>query len=66
PTYQSLNPFERQLDELSFAKGNPFLQPQYTNNVKLSHTYKYRLTTSLSYSYIRNLSKEITDVTITQ
>ncbi|MEM6700803.1 MAG: outer membrane beta-barrel family protein, partial [Bacteroidota bacterium] len=66
PTYQSLNPFERQLDELSFAKGNPFLQPQYTNNVKLSHTYKYRLTTSLSYSYIRDFFAQITDVTITQ
>lgn len=61
PNYQSLNPFERQLDELSFAKGNPFLQPQYTNNVKLSHTYKYRLTTSLSYSYIRDFFAQITD-----
>ena len=25
PNYQSLNPFEYQLDELSFSKGNPFL-----------------------------------------
>jgi hypothetical protein len=38
PNYQSLNPFEYQLDELSFFKGNPFLKPQYTDNIKLSHT----------------------------
>jgi outer membrane receptor protein involved in Fe transport len=47
PNYQNLNPFENRIDELSFRKGNPFLQPQYTNNLKLSHTYKYRLTTFL-------------------
>lgn len=61
PNYQTLNPFESQIDELSFSKGNPFLQPQYTSNVKLSHTYKYRLTTSISYSYIRDFFANITD-----
>ncbi len=60
PNYQSLNPFEYKLDELSFSKGNPFLQPQYTNNVKLSHTYNYRLTTSLSYSYITDFFARVT------
>ncbi len=61
PNYQSLNPFEGQLDELSFQKGNPFLQPQYTNNVRLAHTYKYRLTTSISYSFISDFFAQITD-----
>lgn len=51
PNYQNLNPFEDKLNELEFQKGNPFLQPQYTDNIKLSHTYKYSLTTSLSYSF---------------
>ncbi|MEM7380978.1 MAG: TonB-dependent receptor [Bacteroidota bacterium] len=60
PNYQSLNPFEYQLDELSFSKGNPFLQPQYTNNFKLSHTYNYRLTTSLSYTYISDFFARVT------
>lgn len=63
PTYQALNPFEWQLDELTYQKGNAFLQPQYTNNLKLSHTYKYTLTTSLSYSYIRDVFAQITDTT---
>ncbi len=60
PNYQSLNPFEYVIDELSFSKGNPFLQPQYTDNVKFSHTYNYRLTTSLSYSYISDFFAQVT------
>jgi outer membrane receptor protein involved in Fe transport len=63
PTYQSLNPFEWQLDELTYQKGNAFLQPQYVDNLKLSHTYKYTLTTSLSYSYVRDFFAQITDTT---
>ncbi len=61
PNYQSLNPFEYQIDELSFSKGNPFLQPQYTDNIKLSHTYNYRLTTSISYSHISDFFAKVTD-----
>jgi iron complex outermembrane recepter protein len=60
PNYKSLNPFEMQLDELSFSRGNPFLQPQYTDNFKISHTYKYTLTTNLSYSFIKDFFAEVT------
>jgi len=61
PNYQSLNPFVYNIDELSFSQGNPFLQPQYTDNIKLSHTYKYTLTTSVSYSFIRDFSAQVTE-----
>lgn len=61
PSYQSLNPFEFQIDELSFQKGNPFLRPQYTTNLKINHTYKYTLNTSLSYSYIRDFFAQVTE-----
>ncbi|AXT19094.1 TonB-dependent receptor [Flavobacteriaceae bacterium AU392] len=61
PNYQDLNPFEYQIDELSFRRGNPFLQPQYINNVKLSHTYKYKLTTSFNYSYISDFFAQVTE-----
>ncbi|MCL6272561.1 TonB-dependent receptor family protein [Muricauda sp. 2012CJ35-5] len=60
PNYQSLNPFEFKFNELSFGKGNPFLQPQYTDNFKLSHTFNYRLTTSLGYSYISDFFARVT------
>ncbi|MFY0603493.1 MAG: TonB-dependent receptor [Flavobacteriaceae bacterium] len=62
PNYQSLNPFEYKIDELSSSQGNPFLQPQYTDNIKFSHTYKYTLNTSISYSFIRDYSAQITEV----
>jgi outer membrane receptor protein involved in Fe transport len=61
PNYQSLNPFVYNIDELTFSQGNPFLQPQYTDNIKLSHTYKYTLTTSVSYSFIRDFSAQVTE-----
>ena len=61
PNYRSLNPFEYNTDELSFRKGNPFLQPQYTDNIKLSHTFNYRLNTSLSYSFIKDFSAQVTE-----
>lgn len=61
PNYQSLNPFEYKIDELSFRRGNPFLQPQYTDNLKLSHTYNYRLNTSISYSFIKDFFAQVTE-----
>jgi hypothetical protein len=61
PDYQDLNPFEYKLDELSFRKGNPFLNPQYSDKVELSHTYKYTTTTSVSYSYTTDFFAQITD-----
>lgn len=62
PNYRSLNPFEVFTNELSSTKGNPLLQPQYTQNIKLTHTYKYTLNTSLSYSYITDFIAQINDV----
>ncbi len=61
PSYQSLNPFRNQMDQLSGNKGNPFLQPQYTDNVKLSHTYKYKLITSISYSFVSDFFAQVSE-----
>lgn len=61
PNYEDLNPFEHVLDELSFRKGNPFLQPQYTHNLRLGHTFKYTLNTALSYSYVKDFFAHVTD-----
>ncbi len=63
PSYGDLNPFEFKLDELSFARGNPFLQPQYTHSVSLTHTYKYVLNTSVSYSKTNDFFARISDST---
>lgn len=61
PGYQSLNPFESKLDELSYQKGNPFLKPEYTNSISVTHTYKYTLNTSMGYSRTTDFSTQITD-----
>ncbi len=61
PNYQDLNPFESLLDELTFQKGNAFLNPQYSHNVQLTHTFKYRYNTSLSYTKTTDLITRITD-----
>jgi outer membrane receptor protein involved in Fe transport len=58
PAYQDLNPFLFFLDEYTYQAGNPYLQPQYTNNVEFSHTYNNFLTTTLNYSYTKNYFAE--------
>lgn len=65
PGYQDLNPFEYKLDELTYQRGNPFLQPQYTNAVQLTHSFNYRFNTTLSYSYTSDFFTQIIDTTET-
>jgi len=50
PDYNVLNPFNNQLSQLSYEKGNPFLQPEIVNNVELSYTLKYRYNFKVGYS----------------
>src|SRR5579871_1141242 len=58
PAYQDLNPFLFFLDQYTYQSGNPYLQPQYTHNVELSHTYNNFLTTTLNYSNTKNFFTE--------
>ncbi len=59
PDYQSLNPFYYFLDDYTYRAGNTRLNPQYTNTIEFSHTYKGFLTTSLNYSKTMNLIAEV-------
>ncbi|HEY6504595.1 MAG TPA: TonB-dependent receptor [Chitinophagaceae bacterium] len=59
PNYQDLNPFIYFLDSLSFRKGNPFLMPQFTHNIELSHSYKSRLITTLNYNNTTSVISQI-------
>ncbi|HEY0678139.1 MAG TPA: outer membrane beta-barrel family protein, partial [Chitinophagaceae bacterium] len=61
PAYQDLNPFEMKLDEYTFMKGNINLRPQYTNSFGLSHTYKFKLNTSLNYSHVNDMFAQLID-----
>lgn len=50
PDYQNLNPFVFYLDPYTYQQGNPFLRPQYTNSVELTHVYKGSVSTTLGFS----------------
>ena len=58
PDYGDLNPFLFFLDEYTYQAGNPYLQPQTSTNIELSHTYHNMLTTTLNYSNTQNFFAE--------
>lgn len=61
PAYQDLNPFEFKLNEYTYMKGNIDLRPQYTNSFSITNIYKYRLTTKLNYSHVKDIFAQIPD-----
>ncbi len=50
PDYNVLNPFNNQLSQLSYEKGNPFLSPEIVNNMELGYTLNYRYNFKVAYS----------------
>ncbi len=58
PAYQDLNPFLFFIDNYTYNAGNPYLRPQFSNNVELSHTFKNFLTTTANYGITNNFFME--------
>jgi outer membrane receptor protein involved in Fe transport len=50
PRFSNLNPAKWYINENSIESGNPFLQPSFNHNFELSHTYKSKIMTYLSYT----------------
>ena len=61
PSYEDLNPFTSRLDELTFEKGNPFLNPEYSNNIQVSHSWNYKLNTRLGYTHTTDQITRLVD-----
>ena len=61
PDYSDLNPFEFRLNDYLYGKGNTNLNPQYTNSITLTNTYKFKLNTSLSYSHVKGMFVQLLD-----
>ncbi len=59
PAFQHLNPFQTILNKYTYEAGNPFIKPQYTWNFSVAHTYKQKLTTEVSYSYLKDYFSQI-------
>jgi hypothetical protein len=58
PDYGDLNPFYYFLDKYTYQVGNPYLRPQFSHNIELSHSYNNILTTTLSYAIINDMINE--------
>ncbi|HEY1017501.1 MAG TPA: TonB-dependent receptor [Sediminibacterium sp.] len=59
PNYQDLNPFFNFLDKYTYQVGNPYLNPQFSHNIELNHTFKSMLTTSLNYSTTKDIIQDV-------
>lgn len=61
PRYEDLNPFLFFIDRYTYGRGNPYLLPQYSNNIEISHTFKGFLTTTLNYGETKNMFSDVFD-----
>lgn len=59
PYYQDLNPFITISDKFTYSSGNPFLKSQYSDNYKLSYSYKNIFTAALYYNHISEIQNEV-------
>ncbi len=61
PAYQDLNPFEFKLNEYTYMKGNTQLRPQYTNSIGVTNIYKFKLTTTVNFSHVKDIFSQVPD-----
>jgi hypothetical protein len=59
PKYEQLNPFAFYVDPYTYNKGNPFLQPQFTHSMQLSHSWKQIITTTASLGFTKDAISQI-------
>ena len=59
PPFQKLNPFIFIINKYTYERGNPFFLPQYSWNMELSHQFKQLLTTTVSYSIIKDYFSQL-------
>lgn len=59
PAFQRLNPFVFIVNKYTYETGNPYFRPQYSWNFELTHQYGTFLTTTLSYSLIKDYFSQL-------
>ncbi|GAB3947264.1 TonB-dependent receptor [Spirosoma harenae] len=60
PNYQLLNPFLAYRDQYSFTMGNPYLKPQYNNQMELKYQHKQYVGIALQYSQFTDIIFQLT------
>ncbi|MFY7651877.1 MAG: outer membrane beta-barrel family protein, partial [Chitinophagaceae bacterium] len=60
PSYEDLNPFIQFIDRYTFMQGNPYLRPQFSHNIELSHTFMGGLlNTTVNYTKVNNIIQQV-------
>ncbi|WP_018477554.1 outer membrane beta-barrel family protein [Pontibacter roseus] len=59
PYYENLNPFIFYIDPYTWATGNPYLKPQYTDSYELTQTLKKNYNLVMTYAVTKNFIAEI-------
>ncbi|GAB4091720.1 outer membrane beta-barrel protein [Flaviaesturariibacter terrae] len=59
PAYPDLNPFQRILDTFTYQQGNPYLTPQFSHNIELSHNFRGIVNTVLNYTRTTDIINDI-------
>ena len=59
PSYDDLNPFVFYLDEYTYSKGNPFLNPQYTHSFEINYTFMQKYMLSVNYSRVNDVITQV-------
>ncbi|WP_333887640.1 outer membrane beta-barrel family protein [Sphingobacterium siyangense] len=54
PNYRQLNPFDYFIDKLTFERGNPYLNPQFSNEFTLNYTLMQRYNLTLGINDVRD------------
>ena len=52
PSFELLNPFRFYINSISYQEGNPFLNPQISENLEFKHIFKGKLISKAFVSYI--------------
>lgn len=66
PNYEQLNPFEWRLDELTFRKGSPFLNPYYSNSFEIKYLALQMINLSVGYTKTDDLITDIVEASETE
>lgn len=59
PNYGYLNPFQYYIDLYTVVRGNPYLNPQFTNSFEFYYSYNKKLNVTMNYSRTENVMTDI-------
>lgn len=62
PSFEFLNPFENVQNPFTILRGNPFLQPSFSDNLSFTHIHKQKLVSSLYFSKVSDGFQQLAQV----